>query len=47
MATDEVSARDSILAIAVEMIDVDGEAALRMADIAERAGVAVALIIWV
>jgi len=44
MAAAEVSARDTILALAVEMIDADGEAALRMADIAERAGVAVALI---
>jgi len=44
MAASDVSARDTILALAVEAIDTGGEASLRMAEIAERAGVAVALI---
>ncbi|MEY2975682.1 MAG: hypothetical protein RIR49_2102 [Actinomycetota bacterium] len=38
------TARDEILRVAVEIIDEHGEAALRMADVAERAGVAIALI---
>lgn len=38
------SARDEILRVAIDIIDEQGEAALRMADVAERAGVAIALI---
>ena len=38
------TARDEILRVAIEIIDQSGEAALRMADVAERAGVAIALI---
>lgn len=44
MAASDVSARDTILELAVEAIDTGGEASLRMAEIAEGAGVAVALI---
>jgi AcrR family transcriptional regulator len=40
----ETEARQRILAAAVEVIDSDGEAALRITDIAERAGVAPGLI---
>lgn len=43
-SSDRASARDEILRIAIEIIDEHGEAALRMADVAERAGVAIALI---
>jgi AcrR family transcriptional regulator len=44
VTTERQSARDEILRVAIEIIDEHGEAALRMADVAERAGVAIALI---
>jgi AcrR family transcriptional regulator len=43
-AADRPSSRDEILRVAIDIIDEHGEAALRMADVAERAGVAIALI---
>lgn len=44
MTTDETPARERILAAAVEIIDEKGEAALRLMDVAARAGITLSLI---